>query len=215
MTAPPIGPVALTGGAPRRAEAAGDDRYQAFVCTTQGMILEARGLVPARDPGVERRPPGRRTHGDSSFLGSRRSACVGAEEDRGCRRAPRIGRSRAAGMTESGISDGFATLWVARSLRLPAHADASCGAETRLACRGIRRVDPRAKPGFCSSGCAFLRGRRIPRSAPPSVHSLRGDFRTPSWARRESASPDWLPESAPATGMMADGSGFPGAHDTD
>ena len=48
----------------------------------------------------------------------------------------------------------------AHSLRLPADADASCGAETRLACRGIRRVDPRAKPGFCSSGCAFLRGTR-------------------------------------------------------
>ena len=49
----------------------------------------------------------------------------------------------------------------AHSLRLPADADASCGAETRLACRGIRRVDPRAKPGFCSSGCAFLRGQGI------------------------------------------------------
>src|SRR5262245_15345840 len=46
-----------------------------------------------------------------------------------------------------------------------------CAAEPRLAYRGIRRVDPRASRGFCSFGCAFLRGPRIAGSSIKSSYS--------------------------------------------
>jgi len=86
-----------------------------------------------------------------------------------CLPAPQVAFRRQTGKNQRpsvfGCSEDVAQLlrlWSrkARSVRLPADSDALGEGEPRLACREIRRVDPRARSGFCSSGCAFLRGRR-------------------------------------------------------
>src|SRR4051794_31629097 len=49
-------------------------------------------------------------HVDSSSPRPRPSACLGRGSSRGCHPSPYFGRSRVLEMTESGISDDFATL---------------------------------------------------------------------------------------------------------